>query len=206
MYMNSQNSNRLWHQWSDSQYVVSFIAGSLQISCLSILLTLSSASAVNITFDGELFDRPCQIDSGSLNQTVQFKPSTTEDFHFSSGKGPETKFSIRLNNCNTNTVWRTVKLRFYGDKESAMKERSEYFLKVTGVNSGKLAIGLLDTDGVTSLKLGDVHNRGGGSLIGSDILQLDFKAFVQITPDALVRKNITSGSYASTANFELLYE
>ncbi|EKO7872852.1 type 1 fimbrial protein, partial [Salmonella enterica] len=38
--------------------------------CLPLLLTLS-AGAVNVTFDGELLDRPCQIDSASLNQTVQ---------------------------------------------------------------------------------------------------------------------------------------
>ncbi len=173
--------------------------------CLPLLLTLS-VGAVNITFDGELLDRPCQIDPASLNQTVQFQERAAKYFQLLPGKGPEEKFSIRLVHCNTSTIWKTVKLKFSGDKESAMKERSEYFLKVTGVNTGKLAIGLLDTDGATPMKLGEAHNKGQGSPVNSDTLQFDFKAYVQATPDALIQKSVRPGSYASTANFELFYE
>lgn len=175
------------------------------MGCLPLLLTLS-AGAVNVAFDGELLDRPCQIDSASLNQTVQFLERPAKDFQYAPGRGPAENFSIRLIQCNTNTIWKTVKLKFSGDKESAMKERSEYFLKVTGVNTGKLAIGLLDTDGKTPMKLGDAHNQRQGSPINRDTLQLNFKAYVQATPDALAQKSVTPGSYASTANFELFYE
>ncbi|MFO6426156.1 fimbrial protein [Escherichia coli] len=115
--------------------------------CLPLLLTLS-AGAVNVTFDGKLLDRPCQIDPGSLNQTVQFLERPVKDFQYAPG-GVAENFSIRLVQCNTNTIWKTVKLKFSGDKESAMKERADYFLKVTGKYTGKLAIGLLDTDGTT---------------------------------------------------------
>ncbi|HEI2855253.1 TPA: type 1 fimbrial protein [Escherichia coli] len=173
--------------------------------CLPLLLTLS-AGAVNVTFDGELLDRPCQIDSGSLNQTVQFMERPAKDFQVSPGKGPAEKFSIRLVNCDTSSIWKTVKLRFRGDKESAMREQSEYFLKVVGVNAGKLAIGILDTDDITLLKLGESHNHGQGTFIDRNTLQLNFKAYVQATPDALAQKSVTPGDYASTANFELFYE
>ncbi|EMY7309429.1 type 1 fimbrial protein [Escherichia coli] len=173
--------------------------------CLPLLLTLS-AGAVNVTFDGELLDRPCQIDPGSLNQTVQFLERPVKDFQYAPGRGPAENFSIRLVQCNTNTIWKTVKLKFTGDKESTMKEQSEYFLKVTGVNAGKLAIGLLDTDGTTLMKLGDAHNHGQGTPVDRDTLQFNFKAYVQATPDALAQKSVTPGSYASTANFELFYE
>lgn len=173
--------------------------------CLPLLLTLS-AGAVNVTFDGELLDRPCQIDSASLNQTVQFQERAAKYFHRTPGRGPAEDFSIRLVQCNTATIWKTVKLKFTGDKESAMKEQSEYFLKVTGVNTGKLAIGILDTDGTTLMKLGEAHNHGQGTPIDRDTLQFNFKAYVQATPDALAQKSVTPGSYASTANFELFYE
>lgn len=172
--------------------------------CLPLLLTLS-AGAVNVTFDGELLDRPCQIDSGSLNQTVQFLERPVKDFQYAPGRGPTESFSIRLVQCNASTIWKTVKLRFSGYKESAMRELSEYFLKVTGVNAGKLAIGILDTD-TTLMKLGETHNHGQGTPIDRDTLQLNFKAYVQATPDALAQKNVIPGSYASTANFELFYE
>ena len=173
--------------------------------CLPLLLTLS-AGAVNVTFDGELLDRPCQIDSGSLNQTVRFLERPVKDFQYAPGRGPTESFSIRLVQCNTGTVWKTVKLRFSGDKESAMKELADYFLKVTGGNAGKLAIGILDTDGATPVKLGEAHNHGQGTSIDRDTLQFNFKAYVQATPDALAQKSVTPGSYASTANFELFYE
>lgn len=175
------------------------------VGCLPLLLTLS-AGAVNVTFDGELLDRPCQIAPGSLNQTVQFLERPVKDFQYAPGRGPAENFSIRLVQCNTNTIWKTVKLKFSGDKESAMKERADYFLKVTGSNTGKLAIGLLDTDGTTLMKLGDAHNHGQGTPVDRDTLQFNFKAYVQATPDALAQKSVTPGSYASTANFELFYE
>ena len=175
------------------------------VGCLPLLLTLS-AGAVNVTFDGELLDRPCQIDSASLNQTVLFLERPVKDFQYAPGRGPTENFSIRLVQCNTGTIWKTVKLKFTGDKESAMKEQSEYFLKVTGVNAGKLAIGILDTDGTTLMKLGDAHNHGQGTPVDRDTLQFNFKAYVQATPEALAQKSVTPGSYASTANFELFYE
>ncbi|ELO4939518.1 type 1 fimbrial protein [Escherichia coli] len=173
--------------------------------CLPLLLTLS-AGAVTVNFDGELLDRPCQIDPASLNQTIQFQERAAKYFHTAPGRGPAEDFSIRLVQCNTATIWKTVKLKFTGDKERAMKEQSEYFLKVTGVNAGKLAIGILDTDGTTLMKLGDAHNHGQGTPVDRDTLQFNFKAYVQATPEALAQKSVTPGSYASTANFELFYE
>lgn len=173
--------------------------------CLPLLLTLS-AGAVNVTFDGELLDRPCQIDSGSLNQTVQFLDRPIKDFQVSPGKGPAEKFSIRLVDCDTSSIWKTVKLKFSGDNEPGMKERSAYFLRVSGGNQGKLAVGLLDTDGVTPLKLGDAHNNRQGTNIEGNIVTMNFKAFVQATPDAIVQKSVQPGEYKSTANFELFYE
>ncbi|EHL5408698.1 type 1 fimbrial protein, partial [Salmonella enterica] len=37
-------------------------------------------------------------------------------------------------------------------------------------------------------------------------LQLNFKAFVQATPDAVAKKSVQPGEYTSVANFELFYE
>ncbi|EFU0743233.1 type 1 fimbrial protein [Escherichia coli] len=174
---------------------------------LPLLLALSvGAEGVTVRFDGELLDRPCQIDPASLNQTIQFQERAAKYFHTTPGRGPAEDFSIRLVQCNTGTIWKTVKLKFTGDKESAMKERSEYFLKVTGKNAGKLAVGILDTDGTTLMKLGEAHNHGQGTPVDRDTLQFNFRAFVQATPEALAQKSVTPGSYTSTANFELFYE
>ncbi|KAB2827021.1 type 1 fimbrial protein [Escherichia coli] len=172
---------------------------------LPLLLTLS-AGAVNVTFDGELLDRPCQIDSGSLNQTVQFLDRPVKDFQVSPGMGPAEKFSIRLVDCDTSSIWKMVKLKFSGDNEPGMREKSDWFLRVSGENLGKLAVGLLDTDGVTPLKLGDAHNNRLGTQIEGSTVTLNFKAFVQATPDAIAQKSVQPGEYKSVANFELFYE
>ncbi|HBR2043250.1 TPA: type 1 fimbrial protein [Klebsiella pneumoniae] len=171
---------------------------------LPLLLTLS-VGAVAVSFDGELLDSPCQIDSASLNQTVQFLDRPVKNFQYAPGQGPVENFSIRLIQCNTNSIWKTVKIKFSGNTENAMKEPG-YFLKVTGVNSGKLAIGILDTDGATQLKLGEAHNLGKGVPIDSETMEFNFKAYVKATPDALKQKSVTPGNYEATANFELFYE
>ncbi len=176
------------------------------VGCLPLLLTLS-AGAVNVTFDGELLDRPCQIDSASLNQTVQFLERPVKDFQYAPGRGPAENFSIRLVQCNTATIWKTVKLKFSGDTESGMNEKSAWFLRVSEPEyQGKLAVGLLDTDGVTPLKLGEAHNNSQGTQIEGNAIVLNFKAFVQATPDAIAQKSVQPGKYSSVANFELFYE
>lgn len=175
------------------------------MGCLPLFFALSSG-AVTISFDGELIDRPCQIASDSLNQTVQFLSRPVKDFYIYPGKSPAEKFSIHLVDCDTHTMWKTVKLKFYGTNEPEMNELSEYFLRVSGKNEGKLAIGLLDTDGVTPLKLGMVHNNKQGSYIEGKTVTMNFKAFVQATPAAVINKSIQPGEYSSVVNFELFYE
>lgn len=174
------------------------------VGCLLLLFTLS-VNAVNVTFDGELLDQSCQVDSDSLNQTVQFKNRPVKDFQVSPGKGPAETFSIRLIECDESSG-NTVKLTFSGNNEPGMGEESEYFLSVSGENQGKLAVGLLDTDGITPLKLGDVHNAQQGTLIEGNTVTLNFKAFVQATPDAITNKSVQAGEYTSVVNFELSYE
>lgn len=176
------------------------LAGSLP------LLFVLSASAITVNFDGELLDRPCQIDPGSLGQTVVFMERPVKDFQYSPGRSPTETFKIRLIDCDMTSIWKTVKLKFSGDRESNMTGQADYFLKVGGVNQGKLAVGLLDTDGVTPLKLGAVHNNSQGTPISGNALDLNFKAFVQATPEAIANKSVRPGEYTSIANFELFYE
>lgn len=166
-----------------------------------------SAKAVDISFKGDLTDYPCKIDIGSDNQTVQFLSYPVKNFHMSSGNMPPQKFSIRLCNCDANFSWKLVKFSFSGNKESQMKERSDYFLSVTGSgNEGKLAIGLLDTDGKTPLKLGESHNHSNGTPLIDGSMSFVFFAFTQATPDAILNKSVQPGEYESLVWFELTYE
>ncbi|EGF7347966.1 type 1 fimbrial protein [Escherichia coli] len=175
---------------------------------MSVFLFFTSlANAVEVSFDGELVEYPCQIDISSDGQTVQFMERPVKDFHTLPGKGPAEKFSIRMINCSAGSAWKTVKLKFSGDKEPEMKEKSDYFLKVSGSgNEGKLAVGVLDTDGVTQLKLEETHNNKNGTPLTDGSITLDFKAFVQATPSAIANKSVQPGSYSSMVKFEVAYE
>ena len=166
-----------------------------------------SAKAVDISFNGDLTDYPCKIDTGSDNQTVHFLKYSVKNFHISPGNTPPQKLSIRLRDCDANSSLKIVKFRFSGNKEPQMKERRDYFLSVTGSgNEGKLAVGLLDTDGKTSLKLGDYHNHLNGTPLIDGSMNFDFFAFVQATPNAISNKSVQPGEYESLARFELVYE
>jgi minor pilin subunit PapK len=166
-----------------------------------------SAKAVEISFNGELTDYPCKIDTGSDNQTVQFLERPVKDFYMSPGKSPLQKFSIRLRDCDASSIWKNVKIRFTGNDEPEMKEKREYFLRVSGSgNEGKLAVGLLDTDGKTPLKLGETHNNLKGTPLMDGSMNFEFSAFVQATPEAIANKDVKPGAYVSQATFELVYE
>ncbi len=178
----------------------------LKIICWLSLLIISQANAVTINFDGELLDRPCQIDSSSLEQTVIFLVRPVKDFQVFPGKGPMEKFQIKLINCDTNSIKKIVKLRFNGNTEPGMQDKSEYYLRVSGVNQGKLAIGLLDVDGTTPIKIGDFHNHMKGSVIENEKLVLDFKTFVQATNESINSRSVQPGEYSAVVNFELIYE
>lgn len=176
------------------------------LTALVAMALSGQARAVTVNFDGELLDRPCQVAPESLRQDVIFMERPARDFWTEPARSPVEKFKVRLMECDTSSIWKVVKLKFSGTPESNMTGQADYFLKVAGDNSGKLAIGLLDTDGKTPLKLSEFQNNGQGTQIDGKDVVLTFGAFVQATPDAIAQKSVQPGQYTSVANFELIYE
>ncbi|WP_283393002.1 fimbrial protein [Photobacterium phosphoreum] len=171
----------------------------------------SPTFAVDASWHGEVVEASCILAPESANQDVNFLERSVKDFNFEPGYSPREKFTIKLIECD-NSAFNTVKIRFYGQRENNMTEKSDYFLAVRGVNSGRLGIGIIDVDG-TPLKLGETpslgesHNSGTGTIIGTNkILNLNFSAYVQATPDAMMNKTVVPGSYSSSATFEIFYE
>lgn len=180
--------------------------GMLLSVVLACLLPLP-VMAVDMEFRGELLDRPCQIKPGDENQLVTFMDRPAKDFWFPPARSPAESFSIHLTECDTTSVWKTVKVKFSGTKEEAMGTQSDYFLAMSGgPNKGKLAVGLLDSDGTTPLKLDEAESNIRATAIDGTDVALQFKAFVQATPAAIVAQNVAPGEYTSTVNFELFYQ
>lgn len=176
--------------------------GALFSVLFSAVFLPASGYASELGFKGNLLDRPCQIDPSSVAQDVSFRETATSLYHAWPGKSYEEKFQIKLVNCHTSTMEKVVQLTFKGSEEPELPG----YLQVSGVNSGKLGIGIIDTDGSSLLKLNQVHNGGQGNKVEQDSVTLDFKAFVQATSEAITNKTVQPGDYSSTATFELLYK
>lgn len=162
---------------------------------------VGAADPVSLGFKGNLLDRPCQVAPESVSQDVVFFDTPARQFWFWPGKTYNEKFSVKLVNCHATTMGKVVKLIFRGQEETALPG----YLKVSGVNSGRLGIGIVDTDGSTLLKLGQVHNLGAGDTVTTSTVTLNFMAYVQATPQAITQKSVVPGDYVATATFELSY-
>ncbi|MGR5283456.1 fimbrial protein [Photobacterium damselae] len=167
--------------------------------------------AVDVSWRGEVLETACMLAPESANQEVEFLERSVKDFNFEPGYSPKKTFTIKLIECD-NSVFNTVKIRFYGQRENNMAGKSDYFLAVKGTNAGRLGIGIIDIDGTPlklgeTLSLGESHNSGMGTIIGSNkFLNLNFSAYVQSTPDAMMNKTVIPGAYTSSATFEIFYE
>ena len=176
---------------------------SLVLACMQPL----SVMAVDMQFNGELLDRPCQIKPGDENQLVTFLVRPAKDFWYPPARSPAKSFSINLTNCDTTSIWKLVKVKFSGTKEMAMGTQSDYFLEISGgPNKGKLAVGLLDSDGTTPLKLDEAESDIRVTAIDGSDFALRFKAFVQATPAAIAAQSVVPGEYTATVSFELFYQ
>ncbi|HBA8866445.1 TPA: type 1 fimbrial protein [Escherichia coli] len=175
--------------------------GALFSVLLSVVFLPVSVCASELGFKGNLLDRPCQIDPSSAVQDVTFMDTATHLYHAWPGKSYEEKFQIKLANCHATTMGKVVRLTFKGAEEKSLPG----YLQVSGVNSGRLGIGIIDSDGSSLLKLNQIHNGGQGSKVEKDSVTLNFKAFVQATSEAIANKAVQPGVYNSVATFELLY-
>lgn len=178
-----------------------------KIYLIFLVFYISEVQAVGLEFTGELLDAPCIVDSASTSQAVTFLERSTKDFWHLPGRGELQKISIKLVNCEPSELAKVVKVTFSGKPEPNMGEKEDSFIALNpGPNKGRLAIGLLDTDRRTPLKLGVEHNNSLGTEIINNSMELNFWAFIQATPDAIIDKSITEGDYSSQVKFSLKYQ
>ncbi|HIF9174492.1 TPA: fimbrial protein [Photobacterium damselae] len=173
------------------------------ITTVIFFLSSFNVNAVEVNFDGELIDYPCEIISGSPEDVI-FLTRAVKYFHDEPGKTPPQEFTIKLKCDPSINYWNVVKTRFTGNEEPEMGSLSNQFLRVSGVNQGFLGISILDVDGETPVIFG--QNTLPVSIVGLDYLDLKFSAYVQATNKAIANKLVVAGDYEAIAAFELIYE
>jgi minor pilin subunit PapK len=184
-------------------------AGRITKNMLAVMLVLLSwgtaganpGNVDNVNFNGMLLDQPCRVAPESASQDVVFRDTPARQFWFWPGRTGSQRFSVKLVNCHSTTLGKTVKLVFRGGTEASLPG----YLAVTGNNAGRLGIGIVDTDGSTLLKVGEAHNRGAGEVVTGGDVTLNFMAYVQATSDAITQKSVVPGIFQSVATFELSY-
>lgn len=170
------------------------------------MANIARAYAVSLEFVGELVDSPCQVLPSDLTQTINFLERSAKDFWQLPGKGETQDINIKLSNCEASMFGKVVSVSFSGLTESAMGEKEPFFLAVApGPLQGKLAIGILSSDGITPIKIGAVNQDRKGTKVDRKNLLLNFKAYVQATPGAIASRSITEGDYSAVVKFYLNY-
>lgn len=175
--------------------------GILFLVVLACMLPLPVRAADNMGFKGTLLDRPCRLDPASDGQNIELYERPVVDFWYLPGRGPKKEFTIKLVNCHATTINKIVRVTFEGVAEPKLPG----YLAVRGKNAGRLAVGIVDTDGSSLLKLGVAHNKGGGDKVTANTVTLTFGAYPQATPEAIASKSVVPGEYDATTNFKLSY-
>jgi len=170
------------------------------LAIVSLLMITDQASA-DIEFTGNLLDRPCQIDPISATQDVEFLNTTVQQFQSLPGRSPVENFSIKLTNCRSDSLYKVVRVTFAGESEPNLPGA----LKVSGVNSGKLAIQLVDAASGSIINLDEVNNGGPGTAVNQQALVLNYSTYVQATPTALSKKTVQAGDYQGVVTFQVSY-
>ncbi|WP_170870455.1 fimbrial protein [Pantoea sp. 1.19] len=171
-------------------------------SSLSMLvgLLLAAPAMAELQFSGNLRDSSCQPDAASAALEVTFLDAPVQQFRFAPGHSAAKAFAIQLNHCQPEEVGKLIKVIFTGEEEGALPGA----LKVSGNNSGKLAIQLFTADGRQPVRLG--ASDVGGDAIAGDAVTLRYSARVQATPEALSNGSVQPGDYSAIATYQLSYQ
>lgn len=166
-----------------------------------LLLFNFPVKSANLNITGELVEAACTLLPTSQDINVDFFVKSTKDFNYEPGITEEQPFSIEFIDC-TSEAFNTLKITFTGQSEENMGADADYFLEVTGVNSGRIGISILNSE-KNPIEL--------GSEISTDIntqetITLNFYAYAKSTPDTLLNKTVVPGDFKATSTFTISYE
>lgn len=176
--------------------------------CLLLLAGLLTSQAYsgsvvpgepNVKVTGNLVADSCTLQQGDEQLDVAFLTMSNKDLYVnkrSHGK----LFSLHLLNCDPD-IAKTLKVTFYGDEGSALPGLLLPAIKDLQGDPG-FAIGMEKEDG-TALPFNQsidafTLEKGNNTL--------NFKAYVEATPQAIEKQSIATGAFTATATFSLDYE
>ena len=153
----------------------------------------------NVRVTGNLVADSCTLKAGDEKLDVAFLTMSNKDLYVnkrSQGK----LFSLHLLDCDPD-IAKALKVTFYGDVGTELP--------------GLLLPAIKDKDGAAGFAIG-METESGKALPFNETMPaitldtgnntLNFKAYVQATPQAIEKKSVTLGEYTAIATFSLDYE
>lgn len=172
---------------------------------MAIAIPSTTSAALNVYFHGSVLSTPCKISAGDENLTVDFGTIANKYLYINT-RTPGNTFSLHLDDCNTTTLSK-VKITFKGVENTKLPG-----LLAIDKGNGANGIGVgIETTGTSEVPTSAVPLRiniqGPENLLSttSTTTVLNFKAYVQVEPDAQVHKAILPGAFSANATFVLDY-
>lgn len=172
--------------------------GNYFISAAALVGALSMAGAVplmadtDVMFSGTLVSAPCQVDTQSADQTVEFWPVVAKHFQNNEQSYPA-GFSIRLHECDL-SLGTQVMVTFVGEKDSVKPS----LFALTGTSEG-LGLAITDSNGHPVFP---GESQQPVALTGTDN-DLNWQARLQSTGGY---GTVTEGEFLAVITFLLEYE
>ena len=169
-----------------------FLKASALGGALSMAGVMPLMADTDVEFSGKLVSAPCQVDTESEKQTVEFWPVVTKHFLNNEQSYPA-DFSIRLRECDL-SLGTQVTVTFLGDKNSIKPG----LFALTGTTEG-LALAITDSAGRPVLP---GEGQQPVALTGTDN-DLTWQARLQSTGGY---GTVTEGEFLAVITFQLEYE
>lgn len=163
----------------------------------SLLNVPLSAQSETVQFDGTLVEDACEVYPGDENIELDFG-TVIDKYLYMNTRTHGQPFSIRLINCDL-ALGREVKVTFTGTESLALPG---LLALNTGSQASGVAIGL-ETMHDNPVKINNTKIIAPLSLGNKN---LNFKAYVQGEPNALLTKTIGRGAFEATTTFMLEYQ
>lgn len=164
------------------------------VMALGVVSVSNAANQGNgtVKFEGAITDAPCNIDSGSLNQTVTLDAVSAVKLK-DGGKSNPTSFKITLTDCDVITA-KSVTTTFNGIQSTAQPG----FLALNGSARGA-SLSIADATG-GHLDLGQASTARN---VEAGLMNLHFNATLQGDGPAI---EVVPGEFTATADFMLTYQ
>lgn len=159
------------------------------------VISLPSIAAVTVNFSGRLIRGACTISNESMDQSIDMQDIYISDLYLNN-RSASFPWKIKLVNCNSQ-VAKYASVTFEGIEDAEQPG----LIQTTG-KAQHIAIGLEDD----KQKPIPVNSTSLPFAIKDGDMDMDFFAYIKVSPTSIEKKSIVGGDFSGTVTFVVNYE